>query len=155
MHYSDMSRTVLGAARRHPWRAVLAVCVPGAVVVASVITSTTMASAQPAVTLAIPAAASTAAPGAHIIPDAAQSLATPVQDVKSGAVEVKVPINMSGCDANYGTPNQCIPLTIPGSTPAAKCAWLKSMGFGVLQITRANDQGLPENAEGYVCATGA
>jgi hypothetical protein len=153
MHYSDTSRAVLGAARRHPWRALLAVCVPVAVAVASVITGTTMASAQPDVTLAIPAAAATAAPAAHIIPDVAQSLSKPVTDVKAGAVQVAVPVHMTGCDTNYGAPNQCVPLTIPGTTAAAKCAWLKSMGLGALQVVGTNDQSLAENAEGYVCGS--
>ena len=152
MQYSEMGRGVLGVARRHPWRTVLAICVP--VAAATVITSTTMASAQPDVTLPVTAAASSAAPAAHIIP-VARATTAQVKDVKPGAVEVAVPVHMNGCDTNYGTANQCVPLTIPGSTSAAKCAWLKGMGFGQLQVAGTNDQSLPENAAGYVCAAGA
>jgi hypothetical protein len=140
---------VLLAARRHPWRAALAVCLP--VAAASVITSTTMASAQPAVSLSVPAAASAAQPAAHIIAGVGKSLSAPVK----GAQSVEKPAHISGCDPDYGTANQCIPLTVPGSTPEAKCAWLKSMGFGPLQVVGTNRQDLPENAEGYVCAAGS
>jgi hypothetical protein len=152
MQSSEIGRRAFGAARRHPWRAILAVGVP--VAAATVITSTTMASAQPEVTLPLSATASSAAPAAHII-QVAQAATGQVDNVKPGAVEVAVPVHMSGCDTNYGTANQCVPLTIPGSTPAAKCAWLKSMGFGALQVTVTNDQSLPENAAGYVCSSGA
>jgi hypothetical protein len=141
-------RSALGAAYRHPWRAALAICVPAAVVIA--ITSTTMAAAQPSVSLAVPATASTAQPAAHIIPDIGQKLGPAVQ----GTQVVKAPSHVSGCDPDYGTANQCVPMTIPGATPAAKCAWLKSMGFGELRVVGTNRQDLPENAEGYACASG-
>jgi hypothetical protein len=141
-------RTVVSTARRHPWRAALAVCVPVAAV--TVFTSTTMASAQQAVSLAVPAGASTAQPAAHVIPGVAQALGA-----VNGRQTVKLPARVSGCDPNYGTANQCVPMTIPGSTPEARCAWLKSMGFGALQVVGSNRQDLPENAGGFVCSGGA
>ena len=70
-------------------------------------------------------------------------------------VAPKVAWNEDGCDHDYGTPNQCVPWQIPGSTGAARCAWLESMGFGAIKVYGTNRQDLPENAQGYVCAAGA
>lgn len=143
------TRTASGI-RHHPWRAAL-ICV--AVVAGCVYTSTTVASARPQPMLAVPASALNAAPAAHVLNFAADSGGKKVQ-VKAGAVQVKEPWNVDGCDHDYGTPNQCVPWTIP--VPVSKaCAWLESMGFGPLQVVGTNRQHLPENAQGIACATNA
>jgi hypothetical protein len=150
MNLNTTTRSAFGVVRRHPARAV-AIGVPLLVAV-SVLTGTTMASARPEATLAVPAAALNAAPAPHVLPFD--------NDLpKTGAVvkltPVKIAFNEDGCDHDYGSPNECVPWQIPGSTTAAQCAWLKSMGFGTLKVYGTNRQHLPENAQGYVCASGA
>jgi hypothetical protein len=148
MNQNSKVRIVMATVRRHPV-GTAAIGIP-VLVAASVLTGTTMASAGPEATLAVPAAALHAAPAQHVM----------IFDnhlPKTGAVvklsPTKITWHETGCDADYGTPNQCVPWTIPGSTGAARCAWLKSMGFGPLKVAGTNRQDLPENAAGYVCAS--
>jgi len=152
MNFSDARRAVITGARRHPWRTAAAVCVP--VLAASVITGTTMASARPAPYLAVSSSALNAAPAAHVL-NFGSDPAKPVTDMKPGAVSIRESFNEDGCDHDYGEANQCVPWKIPGSTPQAQCAWLASNGFGALKVYGTNRQHLPEDAQGYVCATGA
>ncbi len=144
------TKDVLGAVRRHPGRA-LAICVP--VVAVSVFTGTSMASAQPEATLAVSPTQATAAPAPFVL-NAASSLPGTHVVANKRAVRIHEAWNMDGCDHDYGQPDQCVPWQIPASSPEAKCAWLRANGFGPLQVLGTNRQNLPENAEGYVCATG-
>jgi hypothetical protein len=143
-------RSALAAVRRHPVRAA-AIGVPLLVAV-SVFTGTTMASAGPQASLAVPAAALTAAPAQHVM---IFDNDLPSQPAQVKLVTPKIAWNVDGCDHDYGSPNQCVPWQIPGSTGAARCAWLESMGFGAIKVYGTNRQDLPENAQGYVCAAGA
>lgn len=152
MNFSDARRAVITGARRHPWRTAAAVCVP--VVAASVIAGTTVASARPAPYLVLSSSAVNAPAAAHVL-YFGNDRVKPVTDVKAGAVTVKESWNIDGCDHDYGTANQCVPWSLPGSTPQAKCAWLESNGFGALKVYGTNRQDLPENAQGYVCAGGS
>lgn len=136
------------AVRRHPLRAA-AVCVP--LVVASVFTGQSMASAMPEATLAVSAAAASAPAAPHVLLFDNHLSDRPVTH-RNSQKPVYVPWNVDGCDHDYGTPNQCVPWQIPASGPQADCAWLRSMGFGPLKVYGTNRQHLPENAEGYVCA---
>jgi hypothetical protein len=145
------AKNVFGAIRRHPGRT-LAVCVP--LVAVSVFTGSTMASAQPEATLAVSPSAASAAPAPYV-PSFGSSEAGSTRVVKNRDVPVKEPANIDGCDHNYGAPGQCVPWQIPASSPQAACAWLKANGFGPLKVYGTNRQNLPENAEGYVCATGS
>jgi hypothetical protein len=150
MSVSTRAGGALAAVRRHPARAA-AVCVP--LLAASVLGGGAMASATPAPTLAVSPAALHAGPAPHVLlfdndlptptPASTARRATPVLDW-----------HVTGCDSDYGTAGQCVPWTIPGRTPQAKCAWLRSNGFGPLPVAGANRQGLAENAHGYVCASG-
>jgi hypothetical protein len=147
----NMNTTVRGAlagVRRHPARAA-AICVP--LIVASVLTGTSMASARPEATLPVSAAAVNAAPAQHVL-IFDNHLTAPVAVPKPAAVPTVEPVNLDGCDHDYGTANFCVPWSIPGSTSAAKCAWLASNGFGELRVYGTNRQDLPENAQGDVCA---
>jgi hypothetical protein len=150
MNRNTKVRSALAAVRRHPARAA-AIGVPLLVAV-SVLTNATMASAGPQARLAIPAGARNAAPAQHV-------MLFDNDLPKTGAVvksaPVKIAFNEDGCDHDYGTPNQCVPWQVPGSTGAARCAWLESMGFGAIKVYGTNRQDLPENAEGYVCGSGA
>ena len=149
MNRNTKVRGALAAVRRHPARAA-AICVP--LVAVSVFSGTTMASARPQATLAVPAAAVNAAPAQHVMLFD-NGLTGYAADAKPTAP--KVAWNVDGCDHDYGSPNQCVPWQIPGSTGAARCAWLESMGFGSVKLSGANRQDLPEDAQGYVCASGA
>jgi hypothetical protein len=149
MNQNTPVRSVLSAARRHPARAA-AVGLP-LLVAASVFTGTTMASAGPEPTLAVPASALNAAPAQHVL---LFDNKLPRTRAVVTAPPAKISWHETGCDADYGTGNQCVPWTIPGSTGAARCAWLTSMGFGPLKVAGTNRQDLPENAQGYVCAAG-
>ncbi len=144
------TKNVFGAIRRHPGRT-LAVCVP--LVAVSVFTGTTMASAQPEATLAVSPSAASASPAPYV-PYFGGSAPGKTRVVKNRDVPVKEPVNVDGCDHDYGAPSQCVPWQIPGSSPQAACAWLKANGFGPLYVYGTNRQHLPENSAGYVCATG-
>jgi hypothetical protein len=53
--------------------------------------------------------------------------------------------NLDGCDRSYGVDNVCVPFNFPngvGTTPAAKCAWLKQQGFGPLEVPGKDRQNL-------------
>jgi len=145
------TKNIFGAIRRHPGRT-LAVCVP--LVAVSVFTGSTMASAQPEATLAVSPSAASASPAPYV-PYFGGSTAGNTHVVKNRDVPIKEPVNIDGCDHDYGTGSQCIPWHIPASSPQAACAWLKANGFGSLKVYGTNRQHLPENSAGYVCAAGA
>jgi hypothetical protein len=147
------TKNVFGTIRRHPGRT-LAVCVP--LVAVSVLTGTTMASAQPEATLAVSPTAASAAPAPFVASFGGGVPAGKIRVVKNTRdVPIKEPVNIDGCDHDYGAPGQCVPWQIPASSPQAACAWLKANGFGPLKVYGTNRQHLPENAEGYVCAAGS
>jgi hypothetical protein len=150
MNRTTKVRSALAVVRRHPARAA-AIGVP-LLVAASVLTGTTMASAGPEARLAVPAAALNAAPAQHVM---LFDNDLPGHPAKVKLVKPKIAWNVDGCDHDYGTPNVCVPWTVPGATPRAKCAWLSSNGFGELKVYGTNRQDLQENAQGYVCASGA
>ncbi len=147
MNLNTTSRSAFSAVRRHPIRTA-AICVP--LLAASVFAGSTMASATPTPTLAVSSAELNAAPAPDVQITDDQLTGGTAAVVK--ATPVSIPFNEDGCDHDYGTPNQCVPWTIPGSTSLAKCAWLRSNGFGPLRVVGTNRQNLAENAQGYVCA---
>ena len=150
MVLSAKMRGVLAAISRHPVRAA-AICVP--LIAATVFTGTTIASAQPAATLEVPAAALNAAPAQHVMIFDNDLTGRKVTGMNSRA-GVKVPWNVDGCDHDYGAANLCVPWKIPAATPQADCQWLRSMGFGPLQVVGTNRQHLPET-DGYACPDGS
>ena len=150
------TKNVLGAIRLHPGRT-LAVCVP--LVAVSVFTGTTMASAQPEATLAVSPSQASATPAPYVPSFGDGTTAVPAGKTRvvrnKSDAPIKEPVNIDGCDHDYGTGSQCIPWHIPASSPQAACAWLKANGFGSLKVYGTNRQHLPENSAGYVCAAGA
>jgi hypothetical protein len=148
MNQNSKVRSALAAVRRHPGRAA-AIGIP-VLVAASVVTGTSMASAGPEATLAVPVAALNAAPAQHVMLFD-NALPKTGADVKVSPVTIKW--NEDGCDHDYGAPYVCVPWSIPGATTEAKCAWLSSNGFTDLKVHGTNRQDLPENAQGYVCAS--
>ncbi len=149
MNLKTTTHTALTGVRRHPVRAA-AICVP--LLAAIVIAGSTMASATATPTLAVSAGALNQAPAPHVLLFG-NDLPKTGADVKPTPVTIRW--NEDGCDHDYGTANVCVPWIVPGSTPQAKCAWLRSNGFGEVKVYGTNRQNLPENAQGYVCASGA
>jgi hypothetical protein len=148
MNVNSTPRSALSAVRRHPARTA-AVCVP--LVAAGVFCGSTMASAAPAATLVVSPAALRAAPAPHVL-FFDNDLPTPAPTAEPSAPVLNW--HVSGCDADYGTAGQCVPWTISGSTSEAKCAWLRSHGFGPLRVVGTNRQDLAQSARGYACAPG-
>jgi hypothetical protein len=146
MNMHTTARGALTAVRRHP-ALTAAICAP--VLAASIFYGSTMASATPTPTLAVSSAALHAAPAQHVLLFD-NNLPTSTPTVKPSAPVLSW--HVTGCDSDYGTANQCVPWTIPGSTSQAKCAYLRAQGFGPLQVVGTNRQHLTENAQGYVCA---
>jgi hypothetical protein len=140
---------VVAGVRRRPGRA-LAVC--AALVAASVIAGTSVASAGPQASLALTRAQLHAAPAPLVMNwDNHLSGRQVVSHNKGWSVPAKW--NIDGCDHDYGAPTMCVPWKIPAPNPQAACSWLKAHGFGPLKVYGINRQHLPENADGYVCAT--
>jgi hypothetical protein len=119
---------------------------------ASVLTGTTVASAHPEPSLAVPKAALNAAPAPFV-----RSFTSPLTG-KRGAVykhsrHIPIGWNVDGCDHDYGTPNQCVPWKIP-ATAGPACAWLKANGFGPVRVYGRDRQHLDTNQDGIACDTG-
>lgn len=77
----------------------------------------------------------------------------PLPKLKSPKAPVKVPAFVDGCDHNYGTPTQCVPLTFPDGITgvAAKCAWLDAHGFTGLIVAGRDTQDLDADGDGTAC----
>jgi len=90
----------------------------------------------------------TAAP--FVQPFAAQPGVKPLRPRKSPTAPVRVDITVDGCDHNYGTRTQCVPLTFPvGVTD--KCEWLAQHGYRGLKVTGTDRQRLDPDGNGVAC----
>ena len=150
MNRNTKVRSALAGVRRHPARAA-AIGVP-LLVAASVLAGTTMASAGPEADARGRGGGAERGPG-------------PARDALR-----QRPARRAGAGSSWSRPrsrgtwtaattttaraNVCVPWTIPGATPQAKCAWLTSNGFTDLKVYGTDRQDLPEDAQGYVCASG-
>ncbi|MER5403447.1 galactose oxidase early set domain-containing protein [Streptomyces sp. NPDC002769] len=67
----------------------------------------------------------------------------------------KVSTTISGCDRHYGSVNVCVPTVFPagvGKATAPRCAWLKTNGYGRLEVNGRDDSlGLDPNRDGVAC----
>jgi len=79
--------------------------------------------------------------------------ASPLPRQKSPTAPLKVPAFVDGCDHNYGTTTQCVPLVFPGGVAGAegKCAWLATHGFTDLIVAGKDSQGLDADHDGVAC----
>jgi hypothetical protein len=79
--------------------------------------------------------------------------AGPIPRQKSPTAPLKVPAFVDGCDHNYGTPTQCVPLAFPSGVAGAtgKCSWLAAHGFTGLIVAGKDSQGLDADGDGTVC----
>ena len=79
--------------------------------------------------------------------------ASPLPKQKSPTAPLKVSAFVDGCDHNYGTTTQCVPLVFPGGVAGAegKCAWLATHGFTDLIVAGKDSQGLDADHDGVAC----
>jgi hypothetical protein len=66
---------------------------------------------------------------------------------------VAVPVNVDGCDHDYGLASQCVPTTYPPGV-TDRCAWLLAHGYGPLPIVGADRQQLDTDHNGIACDPG-
>ncbi|MGW0969516.1 galactose oxidase-like domain-containing protein [Streptomyces sp. NPDC002516] len=101
-----------------------------------------------------PSALATDTASAHVH-SFADSLTGTVTGAGGKRASQKVPITLSGCDRHYGTVGVCVPTVFPDGvrrTTAARCAWLRTNGYGRLRINGKDDPlGLDPNRDGLAC----
>ena len=66
---------------------------------------------------------------------------------------VAQPITVDGCDHDYGTPNQCVPITYPAGV-GNRCAWLIAHGFGPMKVVGTDAEHLDSDHNGIACDPG-
>jgi hypothetical protein len=71
----------------------------------------------------------------------------------SPTATVSEPIGIDGCDHDYGTFNQCVPLTYPAGV-TSRCAWLLAHGFGPLKVVGTDREHLDTDHDGVACDAG-
>ncbi len=75
---------------------------------------------------------------------------SPRPTIRSPKAPVKVPAFVDGCDHNYGTPTQCVPLIFPAGV-TDKCSWLAAHGFTALIVAGRDSQRLDADGDGTAC----
>jgi hypothetical protein len=77
----------------------------------------------------------------------------PLPAQRSPTAPLTVPAFVDGCDHNYGTTTQCVPLAFPGGVTdaAGKCSWLAAHGFIALIVAGRDTQGLDTDGNGTAC----
>jgi hypothetical protein len=71
----------------------------------------------------------------------------------SPTTPVAQPITVDGCDHDYGTPNQCVPITYPAGV-TDRCAWLLAHGFGPMKVVGTDTEHLDIDHNGIACDPG-
>ncbi|MCX4577174.1 galactose oxidase early set domain-containing protein [Streptomyces sp. NBC_01571] len=97
-------------------------------------------------------ATDTASAHAHSFADSLEGTVTKGGKRRSSQ---KVSTTISGCDRHYGSVNVCVPTVFPadvGKATAPRCAWLKTNGYGRLEVNGKDDPlGLDPNRDGVAC----
>ncbi|GAA0688810.1 hypothetical protein GCM10010193_48650 [Kitasatospora atroaurantiaca] len=139
-----------------------------AVAVAGAAAGTTLGLAQASPTAA-PAPATVvqqdsaqATPAPHIL-DFAHGLKDSPKKLPASATAVPQPVDVDGCDHDYGVIGQCVPVAFPpgvGTSTQERCDWLKAHGFKELKVhnrAKAADKDklkLDKNKDGVACGRG-
>jgi hypothetical protein len=91
----------------------------------------------------------------HIVPEATglTSQKSRIVPNKPGPSKVVVPWNVDGCDHDYGTANMCVPWAVPGTTTAAKCAWLFQQDFAPFAVKGKDRQDLNPAHTALACSS--
>jgi hypothetical protein len=100
-----------------------------------------------------PVAAAVSAPGPHVQPFALAPRGAVHAPLASPATPVAQPITVDGCDHDYGTPNQCVPVTYPAGV-GNRCAWLIAHGFGPMKIIGTDTERLDIDHNRIACDPG-
>lgn len=90
-------------------------------------------------------------PGPHIIPNFARELKGERKKLsKIPRPPVQVPVNVDGCDRNYGNAGQCIPAALP---PGYRdyCQYLVGHGFKQVKVRGFDRKGLDRERNGIAC----
>ncbi|AEV85042.1 hypothetical protein ACWT_4018 [Actinoplanes sp. SE50] len=90
------------------------------------------------------------APAPFVQQFAAQPGRARVRPQKSPKTPVKVAPTVDGCDRNYGTQAQCIPLVYPTGV-TDHCAWLAAHGFTHIKVVGKDRQKLDADGNGTAC----
>ncbi|GAA4588933.1 hypothetical protein BJY16_008726 [Actinoplanes octamycinicus] len=100
-----------------------------------------------------PPAPSRVVPAPFVQRFAAEPTATPLPPRQSPTAPLTVSAFVDGCDHNYGTPTQCVPLTFPAGVTGTggKCAWLAAHGFTGLIVAGRDAQDLDADGDGIAC----
>jgi hypothetical protein len=97
-----------------------------------------------------------ARPGKHAAPApfvqtfAAQPGITRQKAKRKPTAPVKVAPTVDGCDRNYGTVAQCVPVRFPAGV-TDKCAWLRARGYQNVKVAARDRQGLDLDRNGIIC----
>jgi hypothetical protein len=92
-------------------------------------------------------------PAPFVQPFADGPAASPLPKQKSPTAPLEVSAFVDGCDHDYGTGTECVPLAFPGGVTGAegKCAWLAAHGFTDLVVVGRDSQGLDADGDGVAC----
>ena len=103
-----------------------------------------------------PLPSATGSPGVpppFVQPFAQQPAAVRTTARPSPTGEVTVPVNIDGCDHDYGETGVCVPWTFPAGV-TDRCAWLRAHGFGPLAVKGTDRLGLDTNHDAVACGPG-
>ncbi|MEU8661575.1 hypothetical protein [Actinoplanes philippinensis] len=81
---------------------------------------------------------------------AAQPGVTRQKAKRKPTAPVKVAPTVDGCDRNYGTVAQCVPVRFPEGV-TDKCAWLRDHGYQAVKVAAKDRQGLDPDRNGVIC----
>ncbi|WP_285558872.1 hypothetical protein [Actinoplanes regularis] len=89
-------------------------------------------------------------PAPFVQPFAGQPGRARIRPGKSPKAPVRVTPNVDGCDRNYGTKAQCVPVTFPKGV-TDRCAWLKAHGFTGVPVAAKDRQNLDPDKNKIAC----
>ncbi|GIF08283.1 hypothetical protein [Actinoplanes siamensis] len=121
----------------------------GAAPAPPVSSATPVASATPVTESAVRPRAH-AAPAPFVQSFAGQPGRARIKPGRSPKNPVKVAPTVDGCDRNYGTRAQCVPLNFPKGV-RDRCAWLKAHGFSRVKVVVEDRQKLDPDRNGIAC----
>jgi hypothetical protein len=86
----------------------------------------------------------------HIMGPPAGSTGVP-EVLPTGSAPVSVPAAIDGCDRDYGTGAQCVPLALPPGV-TDWCTWLRANGYLPLKVAGRDTLHLDPRGTGFACA---
>jgi hypothetical protein len=126
---------------------------PGPAAAAPAAGPSAMVSSRPGAASGGPPPTPTGGPQPHVQPYAQDPVGQVHPSMASPTAPVTEPIGLDGCDHDYGTVNQCVPLTYPPGV-ASRCAWLLAHGFGPMKVVGMDRENLDTDHNGVACDPG-